>query len=162
VQSLERPVLARSVVGSAVVVATGFASSARASNGRCGFGIGRSARVPFCSGSAVAVRACVQAARRGAGPASLARAERPRERGRAKLGARSAAHENECMSQCFGASSAVGTRGSASRSHQEYKAVPRALPNPSIERTSKRLRLFAAAHVERCASRLAREAMCRA
>jgi hypothetical protein len=148
VRSLERPVLARGVVGSATVVAAGFASSAHASNERCGIVVARSAYVPFCSGSAVAVRACGQAARLGAGPASLARAERPRERGQAQLGAERAAHENEGMSQCLGGSSA-GTKGSASRNHQEYKAVPRALPNPSIERTSKRLRLFAAAHVER-------------
>jgi hypothetical protein len=43
VQSLERPVLARSVVGSAVVVATGFASSARASAAqRCAVGAAQS------------------------------------------------------------------------------------------------------------------------
>jgi hypothetical protein len=147
-------VLACSVVGSSGVVATGFASSARPSNGRCGFGVARSAHVPFCSGSGVSVRACLQAARFGARSASLARAERPRERGQAQLGAECAAHENEGMSQCLGASSAAGTRVGASRSHQKYKAVPRALPNPSIERTPYGMLRMppVAAHVERWAS----------
>jgi hypothetical protein len=36
---------------------------------------------------------------------------------------------------------------------RQFAAVP---PNPSIERTSKRLRLFAAAHVERSASQMKR------
>jgi hypothetical protein len=66
-----------------------------------------------------------------------------------ELGAASAAHENEGMNQCLFARSAVAAKASASRSGQQYRFVPRALPNPSIERTSKRLRLFAAAHVER-------------
>jgi hypothetical protein len=77
------------------------------------------------------------------------RHERPRERGRVQLGAGSAAHEDKYMSQCLLARSAAAGKAGASRSGQEYKSVQTALPNPSIERTSKRLRLFAAAHVER-------------
>jgi hypothetical protein len=82
----------------------------------------------------------------------LARAESPRERGQAQLGAGGAAHENEYMSQCLFARSAVAGNAGAARSSQEYKSAQPARSNPSIERTSKRLRLFAAAHVERYAT----------
>jgi hypothetical protein len=55
------------------------------------------------------------------------------------------------MSQCLCARSAVAAKASASRSGQQYRYVPRALPNPSIERTPYgTLRVPpVAAHVER-------------
>jgi hypothetical protein len=67
------------------------------------------------------------------------------------LGAERAARENEGMSQCLVARSAVGAKSSASRSGREYRSVQTALPNPSIERTvSGVLRTPpTAAHVER-------------
>jgi hypothetical protein len=151
VRSLEHPVVARSVVGSARVVAAGVAAPARASaaqrrsrrsgvasasSWRSGFGVARFAHAPFCSGGKVAARATVQAEHVGAKPASLARAESPRERGQLQLGAERAAHENEYMSQCLVACSAAAGKAGASRRGQEYKSVPRALPNPSIERTN--------------------------
>jgi hypothetical protein len=157
VQSLKRPVLARSVVGGAVVVAPGFASSARASAARrCAVGAAQ-LRTQATGAAASALQGlrthrfapsaqsrCERAYKRRA----LAQGQR-RRRARAELGAGGAAHENEGMSQCLFARSAVAAKASASRSGQQYRFVPRALPNPSIERTSKRLRLFAAAHVER-------------
>jgi hypothetical protein len=161
VRSLERPVLACS----AVVVGAGVASSARArAVQRCAVCAASSrARAVGAAASVLqGLRTCRFA------PAAESQRERPykqsalaqgqhrwhthecpRERGRAGLGAERAAHQNEVMSQCLFARSAVAAKVSASRSGKEYKSVPRALPNPSTERTSKRLRLFAAAHVER-------------
>jgi hypothetical protein len=165
VQSLERSVFARSIVGSAGVVAAVAASSARArAVQRCAVcAAGSHAQAAGAAAWALQglrTNALASARKwqreRAYKRCALARGqcrrrahESPRERGRAKLGAASAAQENEGISQCLFARSAVAAKASASRSGQQYRAVPRALPNPSIERTSKRLRLFAAAHVER-------------
>jgi hypothetical protein len=167
VRSLERSVLARSVICRAVVVGAGVASSARArAVQRCAVCAASSrARAVGAAASVLqGLRTCRFA------PAAESQRERPyrqstlaqgqhrwrthecpRERGQARLGAERAARENEGMSQCLGASSAAGAKGSASRSGQQYRPVQTALPNPSIERTPYgTLRVPpVAAHVER-------------
>jgi hypothetical protein len=168
VRSLERSVLTRGIVGGAVVVATGVASAACASAAQR-----RAVCAAWLRSRAVgAVAAASQGLRtyRSAPEAKSQREQpykrhalaqgqhrryahkRPRERGRTQLGANRAGHENEVMSQCLFARNAVAGNAGASRSGQQYKSAQAARPNPSIERTSKRLRLFAAAHVERYSS----------
>jgi hypothetical protein len=152
VRLLERSVLARSVGGNVAVVANGVASSALGNTARrravCAAephaqAVGAAASSshglrthPFAPAAELRRERPNKRQALAQGQRRWHTHERPRERGRVQLSAERAAHENEDMSQCLFARSAVARKASASRSGPEYRFVPRALPNPSIERTN--------------------------
>jgi hypothetical protein len=182
VKSRERPVLARRVVGSALVVAIRVASAARTSAALHRAGAGQRGRMSeqqtqrlgFCKVCARTFLLGPQSRGANVRTSSASCAAPALQALRVRSAVNVRANRAWCLKgrrvkmrsvvQCMGRRQATQTTGSAWRRRQEYRPVQTALPNPSIERTPYgTLRVPpVAAHVERCASRLVKEVLCRA